>query len=185
MENLENNEKPKIEVVEAELDDVRGISAVQEETWLATYPNEEHGITREDILAENFYSAERVGSRREVIGNPNSLAKFWVAKDGATVVGYCSAERSEECNKIRSLYVLPNFHGQGIGTRLIEQALQYSDKTKPTKLTVAVYNDNAISFYEKFGFKKGNLLPTNSIDVFPSGKDIPEIEMIRDAETTE
>lgn len=37
------------EVVDATPDDVEGIKRVQAAGWLATYPNEEAGITREDI----------------------------------------------------------------------------------------------------------------------------------------
>jgi hypothetical protein len=53
------------------------------------------------------------------------------------------------------------------------------DKTKPTKLTVAIYSKKAINFYEKFGFTKGQKLDKNPDGAFVSGKEVPEIEMIR------
>ena len=40
---------PQIEVVDATTNDVDQIKEVQATTWLTTYPDQEAGITREDI----------------------------------------------------------------------------------------------------------------------------------------
>jgi RimJ/RimL family protein N-acetyltransferase len=45
---------------------------------------------------------------------------------------------------------------------------------------VASYNQKAISFYEKFGFKKTGKSVIEDVARFPSGATIPEIEMVRD-----
>ncbi len=164
----------------ATVDDLYGISEVQSETWMATYPNTEYGITEEDILSEDFFSEDRIEGRRKTITDTNSKIKFWVAKKDEKVVGYCSVEKNADSNKIRSLYIIPAFQGRGIGQRLMETAFGFLDLTKPTKLTVAVYNHRAISFYEKLGFKKGGELSVNPEGSFPSGHEIPEMEMIKD-----
>ncbi len=170
----------KISILIPQPKDVLGISDVQKAAWLYVYPNEEFGITKEDILSEDFYSKERLGKRHKIINDPDSPIKFFVAKDGERVVGYCSAEKLSDYNKIRSLYVLPEFHNQGIGSRLINECFNFLNINKQTKLTVAIYNQNAISFYEKHGFVKGKRLLKNPEGVFVSGHEIPEMEMIKD-----
>ncbi len=169
-----------IEIKEAAVEDVQSISEVQKETWLSTYPNAEFGITREDILSEDFFDKERIESRTKTISDPTSKSKFWVVKNGNKVVGYCRAEKTDAWNKIRSIYILPEFQGQGIGNQLMEKMFEFLGTTKPIKLTVAIYNDKAISFYERLGFKRGNRLDKNPEGHFVSGREIPEMEMIKD-----
>lgn len=168
----------EIEIKEASTDDVLGISDVQKESWLATYPNEEFGITREDILSEDFRSKGRVEKRIEIIKDANSNTKFFVAKDGEKVVGYCCAQKFEDFNKIKSIYILSKFHKTGIGKKLMHKAFEFFNDDKPVKLSVAIYNQNAIDFYEKLGFVKGQRFEHNPEGVFISGREIPEMEMI-------
>jgi len=168
----------EIEIKEATTDDVFGISDVQKESWLATYPNEEFGITGEDILSEDFRSKGRIEKRIEIVKNPNSNTKFFVAKDREKVVGYCCAQKFEDFNKIKSIYILPEFHKMGIGKKLMHKAFDFFGDKKPIKLSVAIYNQNAIDFYEKLGFVKGQRFEHNPEGVFISGREIPEMEMI-------
>jgi len=169
-----------IQIYNATVDDIAGISEVQKETWLSTYPNEEFGITKEDILSEDFFSGDRIESRKKIINNQNSNTKFWVAKDEGKVIGYCCARKEATSNTIKSLYVLPLFQGKGIGQMLIEKAFDFLDMKNPTKLAVAIYNQNAISFYERLGFKKGKRFDKNPEGPFITGKEIPEMEMIKE-----
>jgi len=166
-------------ITEATLDDVEAISEVQKETWLATYPNEQARITRDDILSEDFFSKERLESRRKTISDPKSNSKFWVAKHEGKVIGYCCIQKLPDYNKIRSIYILPAFQGQGIGDRLMQKMFEFIDPTKPTKLSVAIYNTKAISFYEKHGFVKGIRHQKNPEGHFVSGREIPEMEMVK------
>ena len=180
METIKPNEDTPIEISTATLNDVRAISEVQKASWLATYPNEEYGITKEDILSEDFFSNERIEKRTEIIGNPKSNTRFFVAKIDGRVVGYCCARRDGGLNIIRSIYILPEFQGVGIGQKFMSAAFDFLDKSLPTRLTVAIYNDKAIKFYEKSGFKKGELLENNPEGHFVSGREIPEMEMVRE-----
>lgn len=169
----------KVEILEATLNDAQAISEVQKETWLSTFPNEEHGITREDILSEDFFGQNRIEKRKEIISDPKSNTKFWVTKCDGEVVGYSCARRLEDHNKIRSIYILPAFQGKGIGQKLMQKMFEWLDPTKPTKLTVAIYSDKAIAFYEKLGFVRGERLAKNPEGPFITGKEVPEMEMIR------
>lgn len=54
----------EIEIVDATAEDIVGIRAVQKETWLATYPNKDYGVTTEDINTRFALSKEDKQKRR-------------------------------------------------------------------------------------------------------------------------
>jgi hypothetical protein len=73
------------------------IREVQKITWLATYQNEEFGITEEDILSKDFEGGvERTAKRIEAKGN----VIYLVALDSDNVVGYCIATKEDSVNRI-------------------------------------------------------------------------------------
>lgn len=161
-------------------DDVYAIRNVQKVGWLATYPNEHFGITREDILEHFNDTGEEFIKRmeeRKKTTNTSPNTHTWVAViEQKEVIGFCIARKGEE-NRVASLYVLPSYHGNGIGKMLMKEALQWIGENKKIWIGVASYNNHAISFYEKFGFHKANIVPHDCVTPLPSGKAIPEIEM--------
>lgn len=165
-------------VHEATIDDIEDISLVQREVWLSTFPNDEHGITRADVEAEDFFSEERLKQRERIIVDKNSNVRFWVARVGLKTIAYSCAKKIDGAGKIRSIYVLPEFQGKGVGKALMEAMLAWLDPKKPVKLSVAVYSDKAIEFYESLGFVRGKMLEKNPDGAFLSGKEVPEMEMI-------
>lgn len=76
------------------------------------------------------------------------------AWDGDRLVGMISAMDDGSMNAyVHYLLVDPDYHGQGIGRRLVETVKQkYKDYLR---IAVIAYNDE-LSFYENFGFKKSN-----------------------------
>ncbi len=54
------------------------------------------------------------------------------------------------------MFTLPDYRGRGVNTKIIERLKQWSDSKglKEMRLTVYDENYNAISAYEKVGFKK-------------------------------
>lgn len=56
---------------------------------------------------------------------------------------------------IGDIYVLPDYHRQGVGSRLITEAEKWAKDRKLNDLAVLVYNFNkkAADFYEKQGYK--------------------------------
>ena len=54
------------------------------------------------------------------------------------------------------MFTLPDYRGKGVNTKIIERLKQWSDSKglKEIRLTVYDENHNAISAYEKVGFKK-------------------------------
>lgn len=163
--------------------DVYGIRAIQRETWLKTYPNKGAGITTQDI-EDKFKDDEtpegkrKIEERKKKYGDKNT--RIWVAEDKDKIVGFCTASRGKECNRIEAIYVLPDYQGKGLGSLLMEKGLRWLGDKKDILVNVARYNKQAIGFYKKFGFietgKEGIL---DKAARLPSGKFIPEIELIK------
>jgi len=168
------------EIREARPEDVEGIQTVFYQTWLATYPNEEAGITREDIEYrwKDAFSEERLAKRRDELEDPASEPIF-VALEDKKVVGICRVESGAEANRIAAIYVLPEYQGVGIGKSLFSAADEYLGGEKDMLVGVATYNANAIAFYTKMGFADTGRRFTEERHRMKSGVNIPQMEMIR------
>ncbi len=174
-----------IEIASVVPEDAPGIYKVFKDTWLATYPSESAGITRDDILAkypddkyeetttrwQSFY--EKINS------DPDSATTLiWTAKEDGEIVGVVTIDKAAPI-RIGALYVLPEKQGLGIGRQLMEFVLNYLGPQDIT-LNVANYNSKAIDFYKKFGFTEAGPIE-DPYGVLPSGKRIPEIQMRKNA----
>lgn len=168
-----------IKISEAQPEDIKEVLEVQKITWLATYVNEEHGVTVADIESKDFNSPTRIKSWQDRLLKDRELSNFWIAKVNNKIVAFCIANRESDKNKLVAIYVLPNYQGLGLGKQLIKQALVWCGDNKPIVLDVVTYNLKARSFYEKFGFKELGITPTEDLAALPSGKTLPEIRMIR------
>jgi ribosomal protein S18 acetylase RimI-like enzyme len=174
--NIENN----ISISIASIDDVAAIQEVYYKTWLATYPNDEFGITVDDIedRYKNRLDEDIITKRKEKIANPPEGQKLFVAKNGNQVVGICRAVRKSDRNQLQTIYVLPEYQGKGIGFKLWNEARKTFDENKDTYVEVASYNDSAIAFYKKLGFVETGRKFSDEMSKFKSGSMIPEIEMV-------
>ncbi len=163
-------------VTEATSDDAKDIAEIQKEGWLTTYVNEEIGVTKEAILQKGLGNEEYVQRWKEGVTKPGT--KTWVAKENGRAVGFCFVKTGESVNQLGALYVLSSTRGGGIGTKLMEQALAFLGDEKSIELEVASYNHNAISFYERFGFKSVGDIEMPTSGGLPSGGQIPKIKMV-------
>jgi GNAT superfamily N-acetyltransferase len=173
-----------ITIVEAVAEDVKVIREITRITWLATYPYEPAGITREDIEAEfdldqTNEGKERMKKRIRSMADP--AMKFYLAKIDDIAVGFFRGQRLDHCNRLIALYVLPDYQGKGIGTRLIHKGLEWFDADKDILVNVASYNMKAQAFYTRFGFVLTGKDIGNTHRPLSTGKVIPEIEMVRNA----
>lgn len=165
----------------AKTEDVRQIQDVFYKTWLATYPNDEVGITEEDIEErfKNRFSYEVINKRIEQLINISEGHLFIVAKKGALVVGVCRLEKTADYFRIIAIYVLPEYQRKGVGKMFWEEAKKYFGKEKDIIVQVATYNSKAISFYQKLGFvDTGKRFTEENLRMPVSGIAIPEMEMI-------
>ena len=127
-------------------DEVRGKAFVHWRSWHETYP----GMVREAYL--DALTPETV-EERAFRWRDNLL----VAKDGARVVGFAgygeSGDALPETGEVFALYVLPEYCGKGIGTALMDAALEKLKQYPRVCLWVLKENKKAIRFYEKCGFR--------------------------------
>jgi GNAT superfamily N-acetyltransferase len=167
----------------AQPDDAEQITKLYKTTWLATYPNNEYGVTREDIEAkvELFDSPEEVERVHDAIAQRNEKVLQLVCEADGRIVAHSRLVKTDDGpNRLRTIYVLPEYHGAGIARQLIAEGLAWLGNDKAVSLEVAKYNARAIGFYEKYGFKiVGD--GTSPASGLPSGAVIPEFEMVRAA----
>lgn len=166
----------KIEIVDATIEDAGDIGSIQSQTWLINYPNSKEGISRDDIAEKvNRWSQEGDDRIKTEITKPN--AHTWVARLNGQTVGFIGVLKDEEGGRIDAIHVLPEYQGQGIGTKLFDTALAWLGNDRQIRLEVVSYNENAQSFYERYGFKKSGM----AIDeiTLPSGKIISKVVMIK------
>jgi len=176
----------EITIARATPEDVIGIQDVIYHGWLATYPNAEHGITVDDIedRYKDRHTEERIAQGREQMANPPDGQTTLIAKEGDKIVGFCRATKHPDRNQLYAIYVLPEYHGRGIGTAMWHEAQQYLDSNKHTIVEVAIYNTKAIKFYGGLGFADTGKRMSNPKFKLKSGAVIPEMEMRCEAEST-
>ena len=172
------HERAAIAVSGATPDDAAAIVSIQAETWLATYPNEEHGITLEDVRAKKLDDPKRVDRWKKTIEEQGDEHRVLVAKEDNKVVGYCLSKRGEKENYIEALYVSSTEQGRGIGQKLMTETLSWLGDVKPIGLGVAAYNTKAIGFYKKLGFEETDDA-AEPVPPLPSGKILPIIKLLR------
>jgi len=148
--------------------------------WLDTYPNEEAGITVDDVedRFKDRKSEERLNKRRNDILNLDAHTKILVALHGEKVVGICRAMRDHKENRLNAFYVLPEYQGKGVGTRLWNEVKGFFDQTKDIFVGVATYNSKAINFYLKLGFVDSGRRYTEDRLRMKSGAILPEMDMV-------
>ncbi len=177
--NPEHEKESTIRIVRAHVDDAPMLSHIRHKTWLATYVNEHGGITQDDVESKKFESAERIQKWKEFIMTEDGLTVL-VAREGATVIGYCLVKEENGKQYIGALYVLPEAQGRGVGKKLMDHALSVIDDKKPIELSVVSFNNHAITFYESFGFEQRGINQDPHTQQFPSGRRMEEILMVRE-----
>lgn len=143
---------------EATRRDMASIRPLHAESWLATYPNDEHDVPYDWVKArtDGWLTPKQLVRSAEylqgILDDPNQF--YRVAEQGNRVVGFVHAGTNEDQTKeLEAIYTAPETFGSGLGAKLMKAALAWADDA-PVTLEVATYNDRAIRFYEKFGFKE-------------------------------
>lgn len=79
---------------------------------------------------------------------------FWLVYDGNHAIAYASAYLEQQCIWLKKLYVLPEYKGQGVGTRLIATIVAHFSQANRIQLYVNQKNTSAQAFYRYNGFTK-------------------------------
>jgi ribosomal protein S18 acetylase RimI-like enzyme len=138
-------------------EDAVNARAMQAESWLATYPNEEAGISYEWVknLTDAWLASDKLDQSREiftgVINDPDMF--YRLAERDGSVYGFVHIATKENGTKeFEAIYTSPETFGSGLGQQLMNIANQWIGGVETT-LKVAKYNKRAIRFYEKNGFR--------------------------------
>ena len=77
-----------------------------------------------------------------------------IAKEGATVIGYCVSSMEGDAGEIDSICIEDDYRGKGIGGRLARNALEWFAVRGATRVTasVAYGHESVWPFYRKHGF---------------------------------
>jgi len=178
---LPESEKNDVLIAYAKPNDAEAMIRLKRAAWMAAYPSEEHGVSVEDI--EKKFTEEDIlegtkNWKEGIAGEPHGgQRQTFVAHLNGEVVGFSSAGFEDDQWRVAQLYVDPNFQRRGIGSQLLQRALDWLGPEKDIYLHVVEWNE-AINLYERFGFiKTGKGFPAEI------GKNdeklLPEIEMLR------
>ncbi|OGG00132.1 hypothetical protein A2Y99_04830 [Candidatus Gottesmanbacteria bacterium RBG_13_37_7] len=83
--------------------------------------------------------------------------RFWLAIEGEKLIGMTAIlEDNHETAKLRRMFVLPSYHGTGLGQLLLSTALKFAREQKYVKIILDTHETlgRARRFYEKKGFNK-------------------------------
>jgi putative acetyltransferase len=122
-------------------------------------------ITQQEGVIETILSlpSDRIEQRRERLASLGPDEHWFVAEADGEVIGL--AGLTVGTGRLRHsghvfLFVAREYHGQGVGTGLMETLLDMADRwllLRRVELTVVAENDRAWRLYERLGFEKEGL----------------------------
>lgn len=110
--------------------------------------------SEEGLLRENDTGADITNLQNAYLSEPDASG-FWVAESAGRVIGMIGVQRtSDAAADIRRLRVQREYRQRGVGTRLMETAIDFCRENNVLKivLDVRVEREPAIRMFEKFGF---------------------------------
>lgn len=117
-----------------------------------------HHVEKTKYFRENFQSISFDKRAADILNNGKGGAvniDLVVEKVSNNAVGYCvsSISQSKE-GEVESIFILPEFRGEGAGDKLMERAVSWleANGAEKIKLGVVYGNDEVLNFYERHGF---------------------------------
>lgn len=140
-----------INIIEATEEHLPIIQSIAIPTWYNTY-SQILSADQSEYMLEMMYSLKAL---KEQI-NQKSHCFLFAQKDDE-YLGYVSYELNSGNSpktKIHKLYVLPEYHGHGVGKILIDKVIQIARSNSNEAILLNMNKQNkAIHFYNKIGFQ--------------------------------
>jgi ribosomal protein S18 acetylase RimI-like enzyme len=140
------------------IEDLLPLRTMHGQSWRDAYPNEKEGVSRQWVeeRTATWITPEGIEKSKEhakdIYNQPGHLHKVAVV-DGK-IVGVVHVAKSPEKQHLHALYVAKEYYGAGVAQRLMDEALEWCDKSRPIDLQVVTYNERAKAFYRKYGFEE-------------------------------
>lgn len=139
-----------VAITEADESDIEAISSFFWEAWHQAGPGSPGfaGAT-EDVISE-IADPRMIRSR---IGGPDR--RMYIARVGDRVVGFASTKVQDRATvELSGVVVLEDMSGGGVGSLLVEAAIDASRTERFDTMTVTTEtsNDRALTFYKRHGF---------------------------------
>lgn len=142
------------------IDDAEALALVGQATFLETFA----GVLAGPDIIQHCAQTHSQAQYRAWLSDPHYQIYLAEVAPGQAPVGYMVlapaqlplADLSATDLEIKRIYLLSKFHGGGIGSRLIAQAMQHARHLQARRLLLGVYAQNtaAIGFYTRCGFKQ-------------------------------
>ncbi len=137
--------------------DVQSLSALGSQTFIQSYAR---ALAHEQLTA---YVARAFGAARIAQELKDPRLFYMMACDGELVCAYAKLVPSKlppslpltQAIELKRLYVLPEYWGRGVGTRLMESLLNWAFEHDYPNLWLRVWEKNAqaIAFYRRWEFR--------------------------------
>jgi RimJ/RimL family protein N-acetyltransferase len=184
MESSAKNNHHSFRIEKAEAIDATAINEVSRQAWLATYPNDALSITTEDIRnrvegSNGELIEHKIEQWRRIIESSGKTHEVFVARVDDEVVGFVSPRivRNGE-RRIAAIYTSPESQGNGYGAALLLSALEWHGSESDIYLHAVAYNQQAIDFYERFGFVQTGQTVEDRLSKTRGLSELPLVEMI-------
>lgn len=155
---MEREPIAQFEIRATTADDIVVLRHMHAKSWLATYPNDNAGISYDWVKEEtdSWLTEKGLAKSREhfknIFDSPEHLHQIAVDDEGK-VIGLVHVLNQDGHKHLGALYVDEAYHGMGLAQQLMERANQWIGD-EAVDLEVVTYNKRAIRFYEKQGFEK-------------------------------
>lgn len=145
-----------IKIVRATIEHAGLIAEIGKQSFLASHSA---SASKEDIdhFIRKSYTKERIAKELENAGVQYHIIYFNHAAVGFSKIEFNSSNENiaeTAITKLDRLYLLKQYHGQNLGSKLFDFIVQLSKKQKQKGIWLAVWVENkrALGFYRKAGF---------------------------------
>jgi diamine N-acetyltransferase len=105
-----------------------------------------------------YLQSQRDGSLLAKINDGKLHIQLVYTSNHQEPIGFCiTSLSSDRIGEVEALYVLDEYQGNNLGTKLLQTSLQWLEENNALeqKLIVAAGNEQVFSFYQKFSFHTG------------------------------